>query len=71
MAKQTKHFQVRRPDKELLAQVKRIAESPAGESPEVKRQLETLAKAIGEVADHCADLDSLLAWLTKNVTFSR
>jgi hypothetical protein len=60
---------VRRVNKRLLEKVKRIAQSPAGDSPEVKDQIETLAKAIGEVATHCDDLHSFLETLAKNVVF--
>jgi hypothetical protein len=60
---------IRRPDKNLLEQVKRIAEEPTGDAPEVRSQIETLAKAIGEVAAHCADLHSVLETLIKRATF--
>ena len=63
-------FRVSLPDKKLLQRVKAIAESPAGESPEVKEQLTVLAKAIEEVAASCASLSSVFETLSKNVTLT-
>jgi hypothetical protein len=62
-------FHVRTADRHLLDEVQRIAETPAGESPEARGQLATLAKAVGEVATHCADLTTLLHTIVKNTTF--
>ena len=63
-------FHVRTADHQLLDLVKQIADDPAGESPEVRGQLATLAKAVGEVAAHCADLTSLLHTIVDHTTFA-
>jgi hypothetical protein len=63
------HRHIRTCDKNLLEQVKAIAASPAGESPEAKEQIALLAKTVGELADQCSDLLHLLKWLTDNATF--
>jgi hypothetical protein len=60
---------LRLPGKQLLQQVESIAHDPAGQTPEVKEQLAALAKAVGAVADYCADLHKVLDTLTKNVEF--
>ncbi|HWG42028.1 MAG TPA: hypothetical protein VN688_04520 [Gemmataceae bacterium] len=46
-------FRASVPDKYLLQEVQRIAEHPAGDSPEVKKQIATLAKAIVDLAESC------------------
>jgi hypothetical protein len=69
MAK-TISIHVRFPDKQLIEDVKRIAQKPAGDSPEVKSQIEKLAKAIGELVDCCTDLKSCLDAIARNATFT-
>lgn len=57
-------------DKTLLERVKRIAESPAGDDPDVKSQLTTLAKAIKGLSVHCSDLTDVVSALAQSVSSS-
>jgi hypothetical protein len=63
------HIRIRRPEKRLAAQLRQIAESPAGDTPEAKEQIATLARAVEAVAVHCADLDSAFEALARSVEF--
>jgi hypothetical protein len=63
------HVRIRRPEKRLATQLRHIAESPAGDTPEAKEQIAPLAQAVEAVAAHCADLDSAFEALLKNVEF--
>jgi len=54
---------IRRPDKSLLEEIERIAisQKQLNSPDELKSQIATLARAIGEVATHCQDLENLAA----------
>lgn len=69
MADKDNFLRIRVPDKKLLDEVKRIAKSPAGDSPEAKQQIETLAQAVDELAAQCADLTSALESFYQSTMF--
>ena len=62
---------IRRASASLIKKVAKIKTDPALESGQVAEQLKTIAEAVVEVANHCADLDKVLETLLKNVKFTK
>ena len=60
-------------DKRLLHEVSKIAKAKDDkpvELDELKAQIKILARAVGEVAAHCASLNNALQTIAKNVQFT-